>query len=52
MSGWSSFDEGHSLGTRGSENGIILRDEEHIEGARITLERDGDNAPFSVTMGI
>jgi hypothetical protein len=49
---WISFDNGASIGQRGSENGIILRDEEHVDGARITLERDGHIAPFSITCGI
>src|SRR5918998_1745981 len=48
---WTSLDNGASIGQRGSENGIILRDEEHVDGARITLERDG-HTPFSITCGI
>ena len=50
--GWMPFDNGASIGQRGSENGITLRDEEHVDGARITLERDGCIAPFSITCGI
>jgi hypothetical protein len=50
-SGWHSFDGGNSIGQRGSEDGIILRDEEHSLGARITLERDG-YTPFAITCGI
>ncbi|HMV46274.1 MAG TPA: hypothetical protein PLD20_03350 [Blastocatellia bacterium] len=49
---WENFDKGQLIGTRGSEQGIILRDEEHSDGARITLERDGYSAPFSITSGI
>jgi len=45
---WTDFDSGSSLGTRGSENGIIFRDFEHSSGARVTVERDGDTAPFSI----
>lgn len=52
MADWYAFDDGQSLGTRGSESGIILKDEEHVHGARITLERGGDIAPFSITLGI
>jgi hypothetical protein len=52
MEPWHAFDEGRTIGTIGSENGVILRDEEHQEGARITLERDGGTAPFSITMGV
>ena len=29
-----------------------MLDEEHTDGARITLERDGDIAPFSITCGV
>ena len=49
---WHSFDNGASLGQQGSEQGIIVQDEEHRDGARITLERDGGAAPFSITCGI
>lgn len=49
---WHPFDDGKSIGGRGSEGGIILRDEEHADGARVTLERDGHTAPFSITCGI
>lgn len=52
MAAWYAFDDGQSLGTQGSEGGVILKDEEHVDGARITLERDGDIAPFSITLGI
>jgi len=50
-SGWYPFDEGHSLGQVGTENGTIVRDEEHGDGARITLERDG-YTPFAITCGL
>jgi hypothetical protein len=40
---WVPYDRGGSIG---SEEGIILRDEMHRDGARITLERDGRIAPF------
>jgi len=48
---WNPFDEGRTVGTQGSENGMILRDEEHRLGARMTLEHDGYQ-PFSITCGI
>ncbi len=41
-----------TTGARGSENGVVLRDEEHDDGARITLERDTRVAPFAITCGI
>jgi hypothetical protein len=31
---------------------VILRDEEHPQEARITLERDTKTAPFAITCGI
>jgi len=49
---WHPFDNGRSIGTKGSENGVIVFDEEHDWGARITLERDGEIAPWSITCGI
>jgi hypothetical protein len=49
---WAPVENGATVGQRGSENGVILQDDEHELGARITLERDGDNAPFAITCGI
>jgi len=49
---WYAFDSGKSIGKIGSENGRIIRDEEHVDGARITLERDGQTTPFAITCGI
>jgi hypothetical protein len=50
---WREYDEGFSIGTSGSEVGVIVRDEEHAGGgARITLEEEGSFAPFSITCNI
>jgi hypothetical protein len=50
---WQPFDSGQSIGQKGSEDGTILRDEEHIYGARITIERLGHiRRRFSITCGI
>jgi hypothetical protein len=49
---WHPFENGATLGQQGSEQGIIAQDDEHRDGARITLERDGCTAPFSITCGI
>jgi hypothetical protein len=49
---WTKFDKGISLGTVGSEGGKIIEDFECIDGARVTIEKGGDIAPFSVTVGI
>src|SRR3954471_2347950 len=50
--GWAAFENGNTVGARGSEDGVIVVDEEHDLGARITLERDGSVAPFAITCGI
>jgi len=49
---WRQFDNGSTLGQKGSEQGVIVRDEEHPSEARITLERDARVAPFAITCGI
>jgi hypothetical protein len=49
---WRPFNQGRSLGQGGSEEGIIIRDEAHPRGARLTLERDPAMVPFAVTCGI
>ena len=49
---WHPLESGATLGQPGSEQGIILRDEEHVLGARITLERATIVAPFAITCGI
>ena len=35
-----------------SEGGTVVRDEVHPDGARVTQERDGRTAPWSITCGI
>jgi hypothetical protein len=49
---WSPFEDCSTLGRNGSSGGNILRDEEHSDGARITLEKDTDVAPFAITCGV
>jgi hypothetical protein len=51
-SSWYPFDNGATLSQKGSEEGVIMRDEEHPSEARITLERDARTAPFAITCGI
>ena len=51
-SNWAIFEQGVTLGQKGSEHGIILRDEEYEGAARITLEQASPIAPFTVTCGI
>jgi hypothetical protein len=49
---WHAFGDGTGVGTRGSEGGTIVLDEEHADGARITLEQDGYTAPWAITCGV
>jgi len=50
---WAPFvDETGCAGAQGSEGGIIVVDEEHELGARITLERDAPAAPYAITCGV
>lgn len=48
---WKPFDYGKTISTKGSENGIIIKDEEYKEIARITLEKD-EYTPYGITCGI
>ena len=49
---WNSYESGKSIERQGSEQGLIMLDEECSDGARITLERTGTTAPFAITCGI
>jgi hypothetical protein len=49
---WRDFNNGRSIGARGSEDGLVLADEEHPFGARITLEENCPSAPATITCGI
>ena len=51
-SSWRSFEDGATFGLPGSEEGVVVRDEEYSLGARITLERAASIAPFAITCGI
>lgn len=47
---WRPFSSGDA---RGSEGGVIVSDEEHEAGARITLERDtAYGVPAAITCGL
>src|ERR1039458_7440743 len=48
---WSLFEGGETIGKRGSENGIVLEDEECALPICITLEVGADVAPFAITCG-
>ena len=47
MSNWFAYDDGRSAGKVSTEGGIILRDDEHKLGARITLKRGGSYVSIS-----
>ena len=49
---WIQIDNGETIGTVGSECGEIIEDDEHPKGARLTLEKGGDIAPYSITSGV
>lgn len=49
---WDQTDNGETIGIIGSENGEIIVDAEHSKGARLTLEKGGDIAPYSITSGV
>ncbi len=52
MSNWQPFEEGKTIGKTGTEGGLILADEEHSSGARITLEEGCLRAPYAITCGV
>ena len=49
---WLPYEEGKTIGTTGSEEGVILRDEEYAGDIRITLEQGAGTIPFAITCGI
>lgn len=49
---WYAYENGRTVGQRGSEQGVILQDEAYAEGARITLEHNSSAAPFAITCGV
>lgn len=49
---WYPFESGNSLGSCGSEGGVIILDEELDAGARITIEHGGKDAPYAITCGV
>jgi hypothetical protein len=49
---WGPFEGGASLGAAGTEGGVIVRDDEHPLGARVTLERGGVIGAYAITCGV
>jgi L-asparaginase II len=49
---WQPFEEGNTIGKTGNEGGVIMLDQEHILGARLTLENGCLRAPYAITCGV
>jgi len=47
MSKWEPYNNGRSIGVKSSEGGQIVRDEEHPQGARITIKQGLDYVSVS-----
>ena len=47
---WAIIEE--TVGETGSENVKIIYDVENVNGARITIEKETDIAPFAVSLGV
>jgi hypothetical protein len=47
---WTNIEE--TIGQTGSESGKIIYDVQNINGARITIEKEADIAPFAITVGV
>ncbi len=39
MSKWQPYNHGRSIGVKSAEGGKVVRDEEHPQGARITIKQ-------------
>ena len=50
MSNWFAYDNGSTIGSTGAEGGMVLRDEEHELGARLTLKRGGNYVSVSCSI--
>ncbi|MBI5951968.1 MAG: hypothetical protein HY865_09945 [Chloroflexi bacterium] len=50
MSRWFAYDDGRSVGTVSAEGGIVLRDEEHEAGARLTLKHGANYISVSCSV--
>jgi len=50
MSKWQPYNHGRSIGVRGSEGGTIVRDEEHPQGARMTIKQGKDYVSVSCSI--
>lgn len=51
MKNWILYENGSTIGKKGSENGKIICDEEYFGSCRITLEKTKP-IPYSITCGV
>lgn len=51
MESWILYENGSTIGKKGSENGKIICDEEYLGSCRITLE-ETKSIPYSITCGV
>jgi len=51
MEHWILYENGLTIGKKGSENGKIIYDEEYFGSCRITLEKTNP-IPYSITCGV
>ena len=49
---WSDYKKSKSIWERLFGGPVILKDEEHISGARVTLEQKRGSIPFEITCGV
>src|SRR5437868_5481688 len=49
---WRPFAGGSTIGKEGPEDGTIILDLEHVEGARVIIEKNAWLAPFIITVNI
>lgn len=52
MSNWQPYENGQTIDKKGPEGGRIVLDDEHVYGARITLEKGCLRAPYGITCGV
>ncbi len=52
MSKWHPYEDGQTIGKKGPEGGLFMLDDEHVYGARITLEKGCLRAPYGITCGV
>ena len=49
---WGPAEAGGTLGMQGAEGGVIVRDEAHPAGLRLTLEEDASRSFHALTCGV